>query len=298
MSWGKRKDGQSYRKDKKSVGINKSGTTVAKTGITLMKTNRTSGFPSTNRRVGILKGWDQEAFEIANKKMLLLVQEITGHSLDRNNSYMVKESLNEKEYSAGYGIVPTSRRTGTRHSPYTFTGWRVNLPQGTSDNFDKKWEEQGITIKYDSHSYGYPSYVTIPASNPNLIHSVLPYLDEMIDDSLKQQALNDVKEAETKQMFSNRITQAKEIRTQFLSDLKDNGLESPSYNTEPYETENHGTFTSRTVIDIKRIDEETSRNIDVTLTMDANSKVNYTLGDERTELDKSQLIRILKIMKE
>lgn len=120
----------------------------------------------------------------------------------------------------------------------------------------------------------------------------------MIDDSLKQQALDDVNKAEAKQMFTKRITKAKQIRTEFLTELKDNGLDSPSYSQEPYETTNHETYTSRSVIDIRRIGELPSRNINVTMTMESDGEVHYRLGSESNKIGKSQLIRILKIMKE
>ncbi len=155
---------------------------------------KTKGFPEPRGSVGNKSAWHIEDLPLVLDEFNRLILDETG-LVPNGNFYGVSETLNGENYSAGFSLYPHEMNTGSsRHSNIKIVGVRLELP---AEIDHKKWEEKLDTkIGWGVKASGYKNYfgmtINIPASNPSKINLALPFLNEMISESLTKQAENDV----------------------------------------------------------------------------------------------------------
>ncbi len=287
------------------IGSNQSSVTVS--DAEALAKSKSGGFPEPRFKSGIVKAWNHGEFKIAEEKMIgLIEQAMEIKHVDNKYSevinFVIKDTLNGKEYVARYGLVPTIRSSRSNSS---YTGFILELPQGFTHY--KEWSEKtGVEIKWSNRNSRH-FHITIPASNPNKINAILPYLNDITNESLQQQALDDVNKQERQAMKDKRKVRLFKLHEELLSSLKASGfkIESRSYvaqGKDPEITEKSNSTEPDTIFESEIIlgkDKGVySDKINLQSKIDHEGNIEYSLGKHFSDggIQKLSMIKLRKVL--
>jgi hypothetical protein len=278
---------------------------------------KTKGFPEPRGSVGKKSAWFieterdgnqlQQVYDIFDK---MILDEVGLNPNPINNyldshTYGVNDTVNGKEYYAGFRLIPQIVGDGYRDTKKVL-GFRLELPKEIDH---KKWEEKletkiGWGIKASGYKNNFGMTINIPASNPSKINLALPFLNEMISESITKQAENEVEHNERTAKHDERKVTGLDKHNSMIERLHQHGVVIGAEDYQDVIDTNHSGLESE--FETRLLNQNNNSrydNINLKTKIDREANVTYSINEDYgggglRNLTESQAERIVKIMSE